>query len=555
MPLLAPLILLLGSLQSPPQLPAQALTPADWRRDLRRVVHIVDSAHPWPWRRVGFDAFHRSARRLEQEIPRLRSDQIVARMMQLVATLQDGHSNLWPQGRVGFDRWFPIRIYRFSDSMAITATDSANASLLGARVLRIGPVDAAHAADRIATLSGTDNVTGARELTGLLSSAPAMHAMGLSDGSTLTLLARTRAGEQRQVVLRARTTEWGEPGWMRRGEMFGPPGIKVITSFGQRAPLDYRLQSPQLPLHLRNRIPIWFSWLPEDSTLYVQSNFVQDYGSTLWAAVVDSIFQSADRHTVRRFILDLRYNSGGDGSKLMPFIHGMIRRPALDQPGRFLVLTSAKTFSAAVLWLTQLREHTSMSTLGEAAGAPRNHSGDAGLFTLPATGMALQVSTLVHYGTRSDDTASVELPDFPMPSNAAEYFRGDDPILDLARGHSDLRRIAAIAVADGAASALAELARRKVQFGGVRGWSAFDELSMNNAGYSLRNDGRMLDAIAMFRANTEAYPRSGNVWDSYGETLLAHGDTAAAVASYRRAVELDPGNNTAREVVRRWGGR
>jgi len=87
------------------------------------------------------------------------------------------------------------------------------------------------------------------------------------------------------------------------------------------------------------------------------------------------------------------------------------------------------------------------------------------------------------------------------------------------------------------------------------GWQAFGEEAMNSAGYTLRESGKLQDAIAIFRANAVSYPRSGNVWDSLGESLLAAGDTTGAVASYRRAAALDPGNQTARDAIKRWGTR
>ena len=544
-------------LSAAPVLPSQTPAPsvADWRADLATLVHTIDSLHPWPWRRISADSFHGMARRLDLAIPSLPQDRIVTGMMSLVASLHDGHATLYPAGRAGFDRWFPVRFSRFPDSVVITAADSAHADLAGARVVRIGGVSALSAADQVASLSGADNAWGARQLTGLISNAAVMHALGLSDGRGLDLAVRTRAGAVVAVRLDARATTWGDPAWLQRGEMFGPPAIPVVTAFGRRAPLDYRQGSPDLPLHLRNRIPIWFTWLAEDSTLYVQSNFVQDFNGAAFSAVVDSVFRRADSLPVRRMVLDLRFNSGGDGSKLMPFVHAIIRQPQLDQPGHFIVLVGGKTFSAAVLWLSALREHTSVITVGEPAGAPRNHSGDAGTVVLSRTGMELQVSTLRHYGTRSDDTSRAELPDFPVVMTSNDYFSGRDPALEFARQTPDLRSVPQLAIALGAAAALAESGRRQVQFGAVMGWRPFGEEAMNSAGYTLFRDGKLPDAVAIFRANAAAYPGSGNVWDSLGEGLLAAGDTTGAVASYRRAAALDPGNQTARGVIRRWGNR
>jgi len=221
-------------------------------------------------------------------------------MMALVASLRDGHTTLYPAGRAAFDRWFPLRFSRFPDSVVITAVDSAHGDLAGARVVRIGGASASAAAEQVASLAGADNAWGARQLTGLLSNAAVMHALRLSDGQTLELEVHTRAGTTAAVRLAARNTSWDDPAWMQRGEMFGPPAIPVVTAFGRRAPLDYRRGSAELPLHLRNRIPIWFTWLPEDSTLYVQSNFVQDFNGTAFSAVVDSVFATAGAERLGR---------------------------------------------------------------------------------------------------------------------------------------------------------------------------------------------------------------------------------------------------------------
>jgi hypothetical protein len=113
-------------------------TAADWRADLRTIVRTIDSVHPWPWRRISADSFHRLARWLHTAIPSLSEDRFVTLMMALVASLRDGHTTLFPTGRAGFDRWFPVRLFRFSDSVVVVAADSDHADLPGARVVRIG---------------------------------------------------------------------------------------------------------------------------------------------------------------------------------------------------------------------------------------------------------------------------------------------------------------------------------------------------------------------------------------------------------------------------------
>jgi hypothetical protein len=67
----------------------------------------------------------------------------------------------------------------------------------------------------------------------------------------------------------------------------------------------------------------------------------------------------------------------------------------------------------------------------------------------------------------------------------------------------------------------------------------FPEMETNNLGYGalqfLKNPAL---AVWVFRQNVDAYPESANVYDSLGDGLLAQGDTTAAIAQFRRAVEI-----------------
>lgn len=77
----------------------------------------------------------------------------------------------------------------------------------------------------------------------------------------------------------------------------------------------------------------------------------------------------------------------------------------------------------------------------------------------------------------------------------------------------------------------------------------FDEGQLNRLGYALLRTGKLQAAIRILELNVEAYPRSSNAHDSLGEALAAAGDVTQAVASYRRAVELDPGNRSASSML------
>lgn len=77
----------------------------------------------------------------------------------------------------------------------------------------------------------------------------------------------------------------------------------------------------------------------------------------------------------------------------------------------------------------------------------------------------------------------------------------------------------------------------------------FGEPQLNTLGYNYLAADSLEKALAVFQLNTKAYPNSSKVYDSYGEALLIQGDTATAIANYRKSVELNPGNTHGLEVL------
>ncbi len=73
----------------------------------------------------------------------------------------------------------------------------------------------------------------------------------------------------------------------------------------------------------------------------------------------------------------------------------------------------------------------------------------------------------------------------------------------------------------------------------------FGEPELNLLGYALLGDGKVAEAVAVFELNAEAFPKSGNVYDSLAEALAAAGKRDEAIRNYARSLELDPTNRNA----------
>lgn len=75
------------------------------------------------------------------------------------------------------------------------------------------------------------------------------------------------------------------------------------------------------------------------------------------------------------------------------------------------------------------------------------------------------------------------------------------------------------------------------------------EADMNNVGYQLLQTGKIKESIEVFKINVEAFPKSGNVYDSLGEAYLKDGNTKLAIANYKKSIELDPTNESGKKIL------
>ncbi|RSZ61054.1 serine hydrolase [Massilia atriviolacea] len=77
------------------------------------------------------------------------------------------------------------------------------------------------------------------------------------------------------------------------------------------------------------------------------------------------------------------------------------------------------------------------------------------------------------------------------------------------------------------------------------------EVFVNEWAYEMLRQGRLEDSLAVFKFNATQFPASSNVFDSLGEAYEKNGQLDAAIASYQRALELDPKAHNAQDTLAR----
>ena len=83
------------------------------------------------------------------------------------------------------------------------------------------------------------------------------------------------------------------------------------------------------------------------------------------------------------------------------------------------------------------------------------------------------------------------------------------------------------------------------------GWILFGEDRINMAGYHLMQKKDYANAVKVFKLNVKAYPQSANAFDSLGEGLMMAGDKKEAISNYKKSLEMNPGNQNAKDMLAR----
>ena len=123
---------------------------------------------------------------------------------------------------------------------------------------------------------------------------------------------------------------------------------------------------------------------------------------------------------------------------------------------------------------------------------------------------------------------------------------------DLKRAYDSRKSIAETLSATIATSGIDQAAQQYHQLSAAKVSSYnLDEDELNILGYQLVKANKLDQAIRIFQLNVEAYPNSGNTYDSLAEAYMDDGNKPQSIANYKRSLQLNPGNNNAMKMLQK----
>jgi tetratricopeptide (TPR) repeat protein len=530
---------------------AAALTPAEaekWREDLRVLATQMPLRHRNLFHAVKREEFEAAVKSLDERIPSLTRNQVIVEFMRLVGMVQDGHTSiaglLW-DSKIGF-RSYPLTLYFFKDGLFVITADREHAAAVGARVLRIGNKSADEVYDAVKGLVSHD----ANNEFGLKADAPfamvmpeVLQALGIVEDMDKAQFVLEKNGKQMTVEVKPVVRVSGP---INNTWDFVKPAGWADARDAATAPV---------PLWLKNvKDLFWYEYLADSKTVYVQFNGVADKPEETFAAFTKRLFEFVDKNPVERFVLDLRWNGGGNNYLNKPLVVGLIKSK-VDAPGKLFTIISRHTFSAAQNLVNELEKYTNTIFVGEPTGENVNFYGDAARIELPNSGLVVRASTLWWQNLDPRDRRQWTGPHIAAELTSTDYLTNNDPAMRAILGYTPKKELTAqlTEALDAGDVALAAKRFREYVADPANAYQNVESV-MNSFGYRLMGMKRLDQAIEMFKLNTEAYPKSSNVWDSLGEAYMNKGEKELAIKNYEKSLELDPSNANAVQMLKKLRG-
>jgi hypothetical protein len=386
-----------------------------WRWDLefygRRIaqMHYNLSAHVTP------EEFRDALSSLERDVPKLTDAQIRLRLRRLTARIGDGHTTvaLQPVGATSVPR-LPVHMQWFPEGLFVIGAKD-HPELVGARVLKFGPLESVAALDAVRPYASVDNAMGHRRWGPLLLAVPTiLQSIGASTSdSAAELTIQDSQGKTSTITL-------------------SPVEIPVKRSGSDLPGFTYVHQGlANPPGYLSgDREGVRVAYQPKHKLVYFYFGSIQDAPDTKLSETFERVFSTIKEHGAEHLVIDMRANGGGNTGLIRPLFEGLIREERINRPGHLWVIIGRETFSAAQNTVNLIEKFTSATFVGEPTGSRPQFTGESTFFVLPHSKTKVYASSRYWQILDSTDDRTWVAPQIAAPMTFADYAAGRDPAMD-----------------------------------------------------------------------------------------------------------------------------
>jgi tetratricopeptide (TPR) repeat protein len=400
--------------------PPAGLTPEkQWEFDLDFLARRMEQMHWSLYAKVPRETFLGEIRRLQADAPKLSNERARARLSRILGMVGDGHTILaaFAEGETSVGR-LPLHLWVFTDGLFVIGAPESRRDLLGAKVLKVGPLDAADALKKLRPYCSVDNDMGYLYATpARLTQPAALQEIGAATGDDAEFTLRLRDGSTSTVRLSPKPVTRAvaqAPGLFRPGFVYANVGSKTPP-----------------PLYQRDlKTPLTLESLDDAKAVYFGFHAVAENEGESFADFVKRMMKCIEETKAEYLVIDMRLNGGGNTGLVKPLLDALIRNDRVNRPGHLFVIIGRDTFSAAQNTVNLLEANTHATFVGEPTGSRPNFVGESTYIVLPYSKLRVYCSSRYWQHVVSTDRRNWVPPQIVAELSSQDFLDNRDPCLE-----------------------------------------------------------------------------------------------------------------------------
>tara|TARA_R110000868_G_scaffold304437_3_gene564985 strand:- start:5776 stop:7476 length:1701 start_codon:yes stop_codon:yes gene_type:complete len=389
-----------------------------WSEDIQFLKTRFETTHYNLFSLIDRPSWDNKFDHLTSNIDLLEDYEIVVKLMQIVASIEAGHSYVIPpfSGEYQFHQ-LPIQLSEFDDGIYIKQVDENNADIVGYELLSINGHKLSSVIDSVQKVANPENA--------IMKRSTSLFYLTLTE----VLAAYDLANELDSIKLTLRKKDGVIIEKTLKSVPFSPEIVSTRSTLNGWVSMNDKSTFP-LPLYLKYpKKAHWFEYVPETGILYAQLNEIRNSETATLKEFGEQLKLISSNNNVSAIILDLRFNNGGNGLLNKDFLLELLEIEQVKTPGQFFTIIGNRTFSAAMLLATQLDQYTETIFIGEPTGGKPSHIGDDNHFVLPNSGLMSSASQTYWQSPVSYDNREWIAPKIYISMTSEHYLNNVDPVI------------------------------------------------------------------------------------------------------------------------------
>jgi hypothetical protein len=298
---------------------------------------------------------------LRAKVGRMSDQAIMVELGRAAAMSGNAHTRLYLMRNRTEVRRVPLRVWWFAEELRVVRAANEYRDLAGCRVVGIGHWSAFAALAKVRGIKAGNESWQRYMSSYFLTSPDILFGAGVIPDPDHLPLTVSCKGTDRKIELTPlplRKSSTPVEAWWDLAPLPNPQSLEINVRSA--------LAAEKAPLYLRHPdLNYWVEYLAERAIVYVQYNRSEEMASESMADFIRRVTALIDEHPIKGFIIDVRFNTGGDLGVGRPLVEKLA--PRLKKVP-VIVLTGRATFSAGISHAAQWKQFATASIVGEPIG-------------------------------------------------------------------------------------------------------------------------------------------------------------------------------------------